>query len=302
MNRIIALVIAVVIVLFAASSMVYVVDQRHMAVVSGRGATAPTLVGPGLHVKLPPPLQTATLVDTRIQSVDAPDADRYVTSDKIDVLVNPVIRYRVADPLKLFAQTKGDAQALPERLAAMSRDALGDIFAKATLADALAKQQEIARDARTAMQKATAPLGIDVIDVQLTRIDFPAAMTDSVYKRMSAAHEEVASEVRAQGATEADKIRADAGLQQQSIVANAYRDAQKIKGEGDGNAASIAAGAFGRDPQFYEFYQSMQAYRNSFKPNDVIVVDPGSDFFRFMRSPTGGTSPDAAAAAPARKH
>lgn len=301
MNRIIALVIAVVIVLFAASSMVYVVDQRHMAVVSGRGAAAPTLVGPGLHVKLPPPLQTATLVDTRIQSVDAPDADRYVTSDKIDILVNPVIHYRVTDPLKLFADTKGDAQALPERLAAMSRDALGDVFARATLADALAKQQDIASEARAAMQKATAPLGIEVVDVQLTRIDFPAAMTDSVYKRMAAAREQVASDVRAQGATEADKIRADAGLQQQSIVADAYRDAQKIKGEGDGNAASIAAEAFGRDPQFYEFYQSMQAYRNSFKPNDVIVVDSGSEFFRFMRSPTGGTSPDAAAA-PARKH
>ncbi|TAL95595.1 MAG: protease modulator HflC [Paraburkholderia sp.] len=301
MNRIIAPVIAVVIVLFAASSMVYVVDQRHVAVVSARGDAAPTLVGPGLHVKLPPPLQAATLVDTRIQSVDAPDADRYVTSDKIDILVNPVIRYRVTDPLKLFADTKGDAQALPERLATMSRDALGGVFAKATLADALAKQQDIASEARAAMQKATAPLGIDVIDLQLTRIDFPAAMTDAVYKRMSAAREQVASDVRAQGATEADKIRADAGLQQQSIVADAYRDAQKIKGEGDGNAASIAAEAFGRDPQFYEFYQSMQAYRNSFKPNDVIVVDSGSDFFRFMRSPTGGTSPDAAAAAPARK-
>ncbi|CAG4899798.1 protease modulator HflC [Paraburkholderia saeva] len=302
MNRIIALVIAVVIVLFAVSSMVYVVDQRHMAVVSAHGDTAPRLVGPGLHVKLPPPLQTATLVDTRIQSVDAPDADRYVTSDKIDILVNPVIRYRVTDPLKLFADTKGDAQGLPERLAAMSRDALGDVFAKATLADALAKQQDIAAEARTAMQKVTAPLGIDVIDVQLTRIDFPAAMTDSVYKRMMAVREQIASDVRALGATEADKIRADASLKQQQVVADAYREAQKIKGEGDGNAASIAAEAFGRDPQFYEFYQSMQAYRNSFKPNDVIVVDSGSEFFRFMRSPTGGTSPDAAAAAPARKH
>ncbi|MGF6753890.1 protease modulator HflC [Paraburkholderia sp. GAS42] len=302
MNRIIALVVAVVIVLFAASSMVYVVDQRHMAVVSAHGDTAPVLVGPGLHVKLPPPLQTATLVDTRIQSVDAPDADRYVTSDKIDILVNPVIRYRVADPLRLFADTRGDAQGLPERLATMSRDALGGVFAKYTLADALAKQQDIATQARTAMQKAAAPLGIDVIDVQMTRVDFPAAMTDSVYKRMTAAREQVANEERAKGAAEADQIKADAARQQQGLVADAYKEAQTIKGEGDGKAASIAADAFGRDPQFYEFYQSMQAYRNSFKPNDVIVVDPGSEFFRFMRSPTGGTSPDAAAAAPARKH
>jgi membrane protease subunit HflC len=295
MNRIVALVVAIVVVLFAASSMLYVVDQRHMAVVSAHGDTAPVLVGPGLHFKLPPPLQTATLVDTRIQSFDAPDADRYVTSDKIDVLVNPVIRYRVADPLKLFAETKGDTQGLPDRLASLSRSALGDAFAKFALPDALAKQQDIATAARMDMQKNTAALGVDVIAIQLTRVDFPAAMADSVFKRMIAAREQVASQERAQGAAEADQIKADAARQQQGLIADAYREAQTIKGEGDGKAASIAAEAFGRDPQFYEFYQSMQAYRNSFKPNDVIVVDSSSEFFRFMRSPTGGNPPDAAA-------
>ncbi|MDE1183965.1 protease modulator HflC [Paraburkholderia sp.] len=300
MNRIIALVVAIVIVLFVASSMVFVVDQRHMAVLSARGGDAPTLLGPGVHVKLPPPLQSVMLVDNRIQSVDAPDEDRYVTADKADLLVNPVIKYRVTDPLKLFAETRGDAQSLPDRLALLSRGALGDAFSKYSLSDVLAKQQDVAAQARAEMAKPAASLGVEVIDMQLTRVDFPAAMADSVYKRMIAAREQVANQEREKGAAEAAQIRADATNKQQTMLAEAYLQAQTIKGEGDGKAASIAADAFGSDPQFYQFYQSMQAYRASFKPGDVIVVDSSSDFFRFMRSPTGGAAPEAAAAP--RKH
>jgi membrane protease subunit HflC len=295
MNKIIALVVAVVIVLFAASSMVFVVDQRHMAVLSSHGDEAPSLLGPGLHVKLPPPLQTVTLVDNRIQSLDAPDEDRYVTSDKIDLLANPVLKYRVTDPLKLLAETRGDAQSLPDRLALLSRSALGDAFAKVTLSDALARQQAVADEARAAMDKAAASLGVSVVDVQLTRVDFPASMADSVYKRMIAARQQVAADECAKGTAEADKIKEDAVGQQQAILADGYRQAQTIKGEGDAKAAQIAADAYGSDPQFYQFYQSMQAYKNTFKPGDVIVVDPSNEFFRFMRSPTGGAAPDAPA-------
>ena len=295
MNKIIALVVAVVIVLFAASSMVFVVDQRHMAVLSSHGDEAPSLLGPGLHVKLPPPLQTVTLVDNRIQSLDAPDEDRYVSSDKIDLLANPVLKYRVTDPLKLLAETRGDAQSLPDRLALLSRSALGDAFAKVTLSDALARQQAVADEARAAMDKAAASLGVSVVDVQLTRVDFPASMADSVYKRMIAARQQVAADERAKGTAEADKIKEDAVGRQQAILADGYRQAQTIKGEGDAKAAQIAADAYGSDPQFYQFYQSMQAYKNTFKPGDVIVVDPSNEFFRFMRSPTGGAAPDASA-------
>ncbi|MFM0119886.1 protease modulator HflC [Paraburkholderia sp. RL18-101-BIB-B] len=295
MNKIIALVVAVVIVLFAASSMVFVVDQRHMAVLSSHGDEAPSLLGPGLHVKLPPPLQTVTLVDNRIQSLDAPDEDRYVTSDKIDLLANPVLKYRVTDPLKLLAETRGDAQSLPDRLALLSRSALGDAFAKVTLSDALARQQAVADEARAAMDKAAASLGVSVVDVQLTRVDFPASMADSVYKRMIAARQQVAADERTKGTAEADKIKEGAVGRQQAILADGYRQAQTIKGEGDAKAAQIAADAYGSDPQFYQFYQSMQAYKNTFKPGDVIVVDPSNEFFRFMRSPTGGAAPDAPA-------
>ncbi|HEY2605353.1 protease modulator HflC [Paraburkholderia sp. RL18-103-BIB-C] len=300
MNKIIALVVAIVIVLFAASSMVFVVDQRHMAVLSSRGDTAPTLLGPGLHVKLPPPLQTLTLVDNRIQSLDAPDEDRYATSDKTDLLVNPVIKFRVTDPLKLLAETKGDIQSLPDRLALLSRSALGDAFGQFTLSDALAKQQTLAEQARGAMDKSAASLGVSVVDVQLTRVDFPAAMADSVFKRMNAAREQVAADERAKGAAEVAQIKAAAAAQQQAVLADGNAQAQTIRGEGDAKAAEIAAEAFGKDPQFYQFYQSMQAYRKTFKPGDLIVVDSNNEFFRFMRSPTGGAAPDASAAP--RKH
>jgi len=150
------------------------------------------------------------------------------------------------------------------------------------------------------MDKTAASLGVSVVDVQLTRVDFPAAMADSVYKRMIAERQQIAADERAKGAAEADKIKADAVAQQQAILANGYGQAQTIKGEGDAKTAEIAAQAYGSDPEFYQFYQSMQAYRNTFKPGDVIVVDPSSEFFRFMRSPTGGAAPDASAAS--RKH
>ena len=300
MNKIIALVVAVVIVLFAASSMVLVVDQRHMAVLSSRGDTPSRLLGPGLHVKLPPPLQTVTFVDNRVQSLDAADEDHYVTSDKTELLVNPVIRFRITDPLKLIAETKGDVQSLPDRLALLSRGALGDAFGRVTLSDALAKQQSVADEARGAMDKAAASLGVSVVGVQLTRVDFPAAMADTVFKRMIAARAQIAADERAKGAAEADQIKADAVAKQQAVLADGYSKAQSIRGEGDANAAQIAAEAFNKDPQFYQFYQSMQAYRKTFKPGDVVVIDSNNEFFRFMRSPTGGEAPDASATS--RKH
>ncbi|WP_028224459.1 protease modulator HflC [Paraburkholderia ferrariae] len=300
MNRIIALVVVVVVAVLVASSSVFVVDPRHVAVISSSGGSSATLAGPGMHVKLPPPFQTATFIDTRVEAFDAPDADRYTTADKTELLVNPVIRYRIADPLKFFAATKGDPQTLADRLASLSRDALADAFSKVALSAALAQQEAIANDARDALRTAAAPLGIDVIDIELTRVDYPPELADAVYKRMSAAREQMAADERAQGAAEAQQIKDDAQRKQQDAVAQAYAEAQGIKGEGDGKAAAIAAQAYGHDPQFYQFYQSMQALRDSFKPGDVIVVDSSSDFFRFMRGPNGGENTPAPAAP--RKH
>ncbi|KDB07037.1 band 7 protein [Burkholderia sp. lig30] len=298
MNRIIALVVAIVVVAFAASSTVLTVDPRHVAVLTGRDGAAPALVGAGVHFKLPPPLQTATLIDTRLQSLDSAESQQYATQDKHDLLVAYAVKYRIADPVKYFRETGGDSAGAATRLGAALKGALGDAIGKRAIDDAIGGQRAIADDARSALAAPAAGFGVDVVDVQLTRVDLPAAQADGVYQRMIAALHGQAGQVRAEGDEEVERIKADADREQQAVLANAYKTAQTIKGEGDGKAAMIAADAFGRDPQFYQFYASLQAYRNTFKRNDIIVVDPDSEFFRFMRSPTGGAAP---AAAP-RKH
>jgi modulator of FtsH protease HflC len=288
MNRIIALVVAVVIVLFIGSSMIYSVDERHAGIVSSHGDSNATSAGPGLHFKLPPPFQTLTLIDTRTLTIDEAGADRFTTSDKNELLANTVIKYRVADPLKLFLSNEKNTQTAQERIVSLARTALASAFAKHTLGEALANQQALASEAQKSVEGAAAAFGVQLVDLQMTRIDFPSAVADSVYKRMIAARQQAAASERAKGTAEADKIKADAEREQQQILADAYSQAQSIKGEGDSKAAAIAADAYGRDPQFYQFYQSLEAYKKTFKPGDVMVVDPSSDFFRFMRGPNGG--------------
>jgi membrane protease subunit HflC len=302
MNRIVALVIVVVAVLFLGASTLLVVDQRHVAVVYSHGGDHPALVGPGLHVKLPTPLQAAMLVDTRVRTLAPSDADRFVTADKTDLLVTPVLKYRVTDPLKLFNETDGDQQSALDRLAGQMRNALGEAIGKRTLSDALSHEGELAQQAQAAMGGAAKALGIDIVDLQLVRVDFPQASADAVYKRMAAAQEQIASDERSHGVIEVAQIKADAERQRQAVLADASAKAQAIKGEGDAKAAAIAADAFGRDPGFYQFYESLQAYRSVFKPGDVIVVDPDSEFFRFMRSPDASSAQATPAASASRKH
>jgi membrane protease subunit HflC len=302
MNRIVALVVVIVAVLFVGASTLLVVDQRHVAVVYARGGEHPALVGPGLHLKLPAPLQSAMLVDTRVRTLAPSDADRYVTSDKMDLLVTPVLKFRVTDPLKLFNATGGDQQSALDRLTGQMRAALGEAFGKHALGDALSHEEGVAQEAQAAMTEAAKALGIDIVDLSLVRVDFPQAAADAVYKRMAAAQEQIASDERARSATEVAQIKADAERQRQTVLADASATAQAVKGEGDAKAASIAADAFGSDPGFYQFYESLQAYRSVFKPGDVIVVDPDSEFFRFMRSPDGSSAQSTPAASASRKH
>jgi modulator of FtsH protease HflC len=301
MNRIIALVVAVVIVLFIGSSMIFTVDERHAGVVSSHGDSQARLDGPGLHVKLPAPFQTLSLIDTRTLTIDEAGMDRFATSDKNEVLVNTVVKYRVAEPLKLFQSNEKNQQTAEERIVALARTSLASAFAKRTLGEALANQQALAGEAQQSVEDDAAAFGVKLVDLQMTRIDFPSAVADSVYKRMIAARQQAAANERAKGTEEADKIKADAQREQQQILADAYSQAQTIKGEGDSRAAAIAADAYGRDPQFYQFYQSLEAYKKTFKPGDVIVVDPGSDFFRFMRGPNGGAADTSAPAASAKR-
>jgi membrane protease subunit HflC len=302
MNRIVALVVVVVAVLFVGASTLLVVDQRHVAVVYSRGGEHPALAGPGLHFKLPAPLQGAMLIDTRIRSLMPPDADRFVTSDKSDLLVTPVLKFRVTAPLTLFAEADGDPQSALDKLSGQMEAALSEAFAKRTLADVLSHERDVEQEAQAALGESAKALGVEIVDLRFARVDFPQASADAVYKRMAAAQEQIAADERAQGAAEVAQIKADAQRQRDAVLADANATAQAVKGDGDAKAAAIAADAFGSDPAFYQFYESLQAYRSVFKAGDIIVVDPDSEFFRFMRSPDGSSVPASPAASASRKH
>jgi len=272
---------------------------QNIGTVARRRDTDQHVAVSGLHFKLPPPFQTLTLIDTRTLTLDEAGSDRFNTSDKNEVIVNTVIKYRVADPLKLFESNEKNTQTAQDRLAALTRTALTSSFTKRSLTDVLGEQQVIATEAQKAIEQPAAAFGVELVDLQLTRIDFPPAVADSVYKRMIAARQQAAAEERAKGTADADALKAAAERQQESILADAYKEAQTIKGEGDGRAASIAADAYGVDPQFYQFYQSLEAYKKTFNAGDVMVVDPSSDFFRFMRSPNGAAASGSDATPPA---
>ncbi|KAF1013118.1 MAG: protease modulator HflC [Burkholderia sp.] len=286
MHRIVALFIALVVVVFVASSAVFIVDPCHVAVLSACcGDGEPTVLGSGLHAKLPVPLQTVVLIDTRLQTLEWDDPQSCATADKQDVLVRPAVRYRIANLRKYYAKTKGGLRDAVDPLLAALKSAMTQAFSTRSLVDAIGAQQAIVDEAKRSLRTTVADYGIEIDDLSLLRVDLPASA--AAYRRMSVA-ERTADTERVQGAVDAQRIKAEAGRQQQQILADGYQSAQRIKGEGDAKVASIAREASGPDPGFYQFYASLQAYRNTFHVNDLIIVDPDSEFFRFMRSPMGG--------------
>ncbi len=288
MNRIIAVVIGIVVLALLASTMIFIVDPRSMAVLTARGGGSSTLVGPGLHFKLPIPLQTMTRVDIRVQTLDTMAPQRYTTSEQDEVLVQPLVRYRVTDARQYVLAMADKPSGVGGQLEPLVTRALTDALAKHTFDDALAKQRTIAEAVQQTLQKAVAAFGVEIVAVQMLRFDPAASTVNAINQRMADAYQQLAQQERAQSAADVEKAKADAVREQQMILANAYQSVQTITGAGEAEAASIAADAFGHDLPFYQFYASLQAYRSSFKPNDIIVVDPDSAFFRFMRSPSGG--------------
>jgi membrane protease subunit HflC len=299
MNRIIALVVAVLIVLFVGSSMIFVVDQRKYAIVFAFGEVKDIISTPGLHFKAPPPFQNVIYLDKRIQTIDNPDADRYITSEKKNLLVDLFVKWRIVDPRKFYVSVRGDNTLAQDRLSQVIRAALNEEFTKRTVAEVVSNEREVVMQAvRKKVTPDAANIGIEILDVRLKRVDMLDTITESVYQRMKAERQQVANEQRATGAAEAERIKADADKQREVIIADAYKQAQIVKGQGDAKASAIYAAAFGQDPQFYQFYQSLEAYRRSFKNRDVLVADPNSDFFRFLRNPDGTAAPAGAAKPP----
>ena len=303
MNRIGIWVSSLLLVLALASSMLFVVDQRQFGVVYALGQIKEVITEPGLNIKLPPPLQNVTYIDKRLLTLDSPDTEPMLTAEKQRLVIDWYVRWRITDPMAYIRNVGLDEKSGANQLNRVVRNAFQEEINKRTVKDLLS----LSRDAlmndvkREVLEKVRGdkPWGVDVVDVRITRADYVDAITESVYRRMEAERKRVANELRSTGAAEGEKIRADADRQREVTIANAYREAQKIKGQGDSQAARIYNEAFGRDPQFAQFYRSLDAYKASFaKKSDVMVLDPGNlDFFKTMR---GNTSP-APAAAPAKK-
>jgi len=303
MNRIGIWVSSLLLLLALASSMLFVVDQRQFGVVYALGQIKEVITEPGLNIKLPPPLQNVTYIDKRLLTLDSPDTEPMLTAEKQRVVIDWYVRWRITDPMAYIRNVGLDEKAGANQLNRVVRNAFQEEINKRTVKDLLSLSRDILMNdvKREVLEKVRGekPWGVDVVDVRITRADYVDAITESVYRRMEAERKRVANELRSTGGAEGEKIRADADRQREVTIANAYREAQKIKGQGDSQAAKIYNESFGRDPQFAQFYRSLDAYKASFaKKSDVMVLDPSSsDFFRTMRGNSSGNQ----AAPPARK-
>jgi len=286
---------SILVALALLSSMVFVVDQRQFGVVYALGQIKEVITEPGLNFKLPPPFQNVSYIDKRLLTLDSSDTEPVLTAEKQRVVIDWYVRWRITDPSEYIRNVGLDESAGALQLNRVVRNALQEEINKRTVKELLSLKREalMADVKREVLEsvKGQKPWGVDVVDVRITRVDYAETITESVYRRMEAERKRVANELRSTGAAEGEKIRADADRQREITIANAYRDAQKVKGEGDAEAAKLYADAFGKDPQFAQFYRSLDAYKASLsKKGDVMVLDPSTtDFFKAYRGAGSGS-------------
>jgi len=284
-GALLAIILALIVV---ASMSLFTVDQRERAIVFRLGEITEIIDQPGLHVKWPL-IQNVRFFDKRILTLDTPDAERFITSEKKNVLVDSFLMWRINDVRQYYISVRGDEILAQTRLQQRVNAALREEFGKRTVHDVVSGERDtIMKVVRDKVDEDAKEIGVAIVDVRLKRVELPAEVSESVYRRMEAERRAVAAELRSQGFSEAEKIRAEADREREVIVAEAYRDAQRVKGEGDARATAVYARAFGENPEFYAFYRSLEAYRASFRSrSDVLVLDPSSDFFRYLKSPNG---------------
>ncbi len=289
MNRIVSALFLVLFTGMIASSMLFVVDQRQYAIVFALGEVKEVVTEPGLKFKLPPPLQNVAYYDKRILTIDTPDSDRFITSEKKNLVVDSFIKWRISDPKLYYVSVQGREADAVYRIQQSLKDALNNEIGKRTVNEMVSGVRErVMQDIRIKVNEDTKKIGVEIVDVRLKRVEFSDEIKDSVFKRMESERKRVANELRSTGSADGEKIRADADRQRSVIIAESYRDAQRIQGEGDGKASAIYAQAFGQNPEFYNFYRSLEAYRNSFRSkSDILVVEPNSEFFKYLKSANG---------------
>jgi len=286
MNPRLSIIGAILAAVFVALAMsIFTVDQRQFALVFQLGEVKRTIAEPGLNFKIPL-VQNVRYFEKRIITLDNAEPERFITSEKKNVLVDSYIKWRIVDPKLYYISVGGDETRARTRLNQTVNAGLREEFGRRTVHDVVSGERDrIMESMRVKADLDARKIGVQIVDVRLKRVELPTEVSEAVYRRMEAERKRVANELRSLGAAEAEKIRADADRQREIIVAEAYRDAQKTKGEGDAKAANTYAQAFGQNPEFYSFYRSLEAYRQSFKnKNDVLVVDPSSDFFKYMRN------------------
>lgn len=284
MKNIGAVIGVLIVVLVIASLSAFTVDQREYAIVFRLGEIVSVKKTPGLYFKMPL-VENVRTYEKRIVTLDWVEPDRFITSEKKNVLVDSFVKWRIIDPAKYYVSVRGDEAQAEARLSQVVNDGLRAEFGKRTIHDVISGERSKIMDIlRIKADREARQMGIQVLDVRLKRVDLPQEVSDSVFQRMEAERKRVANDLRSQGAGAAEKIRADADKQKEVIIAEAFREAQRIKGEGDAKASEIYAAAYNKNPEFYAFYRSLEAYRNSLRSKaDVLVLDPSSEFFKYLK-------------------
>src|SRR5690606_10655870 len=283
-GRLGGVVVALIALVVLATLSLFVVDQRQNAIVFRLGEIVDIKTSPGLYVKLPI-VDNVRYFDTRILTLDTAEPERFITSEKKNVLVDLFVKWRIVDVRQYYISVGGDEARAVTRLSQTINASLRDEFGNRTVHDVVSGERDVIMDLmRDKANEDAKKIGVQVLDVRLKRVDLPQEVSESVYRRMEAERKRVANELRSTGAAESEKIRADADRQREVIIAEAYSEAQRIKGEGDARAAAIYARAYEQDPEFYAFYRSLEAYREGLRSrNDVLVLDPSSEFFKYLR-------------------
>lgn len=275
--------------LFLATLSAFTVDEREYAIVFRLGEITSVKEEPGLHFKWPF-IENVKFYEKRIVTLDWNSADRFITREKKNVIVDFFVKWKVIDPRKYQVSVSGNEREAERRIAQTVNDGLRSEFGKRTIHEVVSGERKVIMDIlrKAADASSRSDIGVQIIDVRLRRVDLPDEVSSSVYDRMAAERKSVANQLRSEGAEAAEKIRADADRQREVIIAEAYKDAQVLKGQGDGTAAEIYAKAYNQSPEFYAFYRSQEAYKKSFNSkSDIMVLDQDSDFFKYMRSLKG---------------
>jgi membrane protease subunit HflC len=292
MNRLVSFAIVILIGISILLSTLFVVDQRQFAIVFALGEVKQVISEPGLHFKLPPPFQNVLFLDKRILTLDTPEADRFITAEKKNILVDAYVKWRITEPKLYFVSFGGEERRANDRMSQIVKAALNDEITKRTVREVISGERgKVMASIHKKVIDEAKQIGVEIIDVRLKRVDYVDQINNSVYERMKSERARVANELRSTGAAESEKIRADADRQRTVILAEAYRDAENVRGDGDAKASSIYAQAFGQNPEFFKFYRSLEAYRASFKNrNDLMVIDPNSEFFNYFKNAGQGAS------------